>query len=91
MIDNHGLGAAFCLRAFTRIVHNKRINMRCWPENGIRPAACRQRNAFTRQPLKVAMFADVHDGIHGKLIAQPEIKREIRMWWHEVGVVIRRV
>ncbi|MNS76990.1 hypothetical protein D3C72_1105570 [compost metagenome] len=90
MIDNHRLRAPFGLRALSRIVNDKRIDIWQRPEQRIRPAVLRKTDAFARQPFEVAVFADVDHAVGAIGVAQPEVEGQVAVGRHQVRVVIHR-
>ncbi|VVN73263.1 hypothetical protein PS685_05160 [Pseudomonas fluorescens] len=90
VIDDHRLGTALGLGALTRIVDDKRIDVRQRPEQCIRPAILRQTDALARQPFEVAVLADVNHPVGAIGVAQPEIECNIAVRRHQVRVMVDR-
>ena len=88
MVDDDGLGTALGLRSLTRIVDDEGVEMRHGPKDQIWPAGLRQGHAFPRQPLHIAVLAHMHKGICGPRAAQPEVKRQVVVRRHQIGVVV---
>ena len=88
MIDDHGGGAALGLNAFAGIVDNEGIEMRQRAQHRVRHAIRRQANAFTRQPFEIAVLAEMHDGVGVEVAPDPEVKRQIMVRRHQIGIVI---
>ena len=82
MVYYHGLCTTFGLCSLTRIVNDKRVEMRGWAEHHLGETLVRQGQRFARQPLHIAMLAHVDDGIGAELVAHPEVKREVVMRRH---------
>ena len=88
VVDDDGLRTALGLAAFARIVHDEGVQMRQRPQNHIGPTTGAQRHAFARQPFQIAVLAHMHDGIGPPYATQPEIKSQIGMRGHQVGIVV---
>ena len=88
VINDHGLGAAFGLGAFARIVHDKRVDVGCWTEDCFGQAGLRQGQRFAWQPFEVAVFAHVDQRMCTVGVAQVEVKGEVVVRWDEVGGVV---
>ena len=93
MIDDDGGGSPLRLRAFTRIVDNKGIEMRHRTEDRFRKAVFRQCNGFAWQPLEITVFAEMDHRMGVIGFPQPGIEGDIAMRRDQVGIVIafRRV
>src|SRR5947209_5698218 len=89
MIDDDGRGAPSRLDAFAGIVDDERVEVWYGAENRAGEAIRRQSDALARQPLEIAMLAEMNDRIDGKDLAQPEIEGEIVVGRHEGGIVGR--
>ena len=63
VVDDHRLGAPLGLGALTRVVDDKRVDIRQRPQQCIRPAVLRQAHAFTRQPFQVAVLAHMDHAV----------------------------
>ncbi len=90
VIDDHRLSAPFGLCALARIIDDKWIDVRHRAQYGVRPAGSGQADALARQPLKVAVFADMHHGMSAVRLAQPEVKRQITVGRNQIRVVVHR-
>ena len=88
MINDHSGGTALGLRAFARIIDNKRIEMRDRRQRDFGKTLIRQGQRLARQPFQIAMLAKMHNGMGIERVAQPGIKGEIAMRRHQIGVVI---
>ena len=88
MVDDHCLRAALGLTALTWVVHDEGIQVRQRAQNGIGPAGRAQRHALARQPFQVAVLANVHHRVHRKGTTQPEVKGEVAVRGHQVGVMV---
>ena len=90
MIDDHRPRPAFRLRAFAGVVDDERIKMRQLTPKRRRIRCHIERRRLPRQPLEAPMLAVVDDGMGAERVLQPQIRRDIRMRWHQVRIVIRR-
>ena len=67
MVNNGGLCSPLSLGAFARIVHNEGVEMWHWPQNGVWKALLGKRDALTRQPLEITVFANMDDRMDRRL------------------------
>ena len=88
MVDDDGLRAALGLRALAGVVDDEGVQVRQRAQNGIRPAGSAQRHAFAGQPFQVAVLAHMHHGVHRVGAAQPEVKGQVVVGGHQVGIVV---
>lgn len=74
----------------SRVVDDKRIDVRQRTEQRVRPAFGGQADSLARQPFQVAVLADVQQGIGAVGVAQPEVERQVAVRRHQVGIVVDR-
>src|SRR5580692_404030 len=96
MIDNHRMGAALRLAAFSRIVDDERIDQGKIAQQEIRKTFAGKADAFARQPLERAMLAHVHDDIRAPSAfiprcPEPSIESSVLMGGGKVRSVINGV
>ena len=99
VVDEHRVRSTLGLGALARVVDQERIDQRDVAERGIGAALCRHSQRLARQPLEVAVFADVHDRVGAEArdvlcstgsTGEPAIGGEVVMRGRKVGVVIDR-
>src|ERR1700732_2351322 len=77
MVDDHGSCTALGLRALAGVVHDEWIQMRQRPQTKGWVISLTKRDAASRQPFEIAVFAEMHDGMRAKDFTNPKIKRKI--------------
>ena len=88
MIKDQRLAAAFGLGPFPGVIDDERVEVRQWAQGQLGVAAAGLANAFTRQPLDVAMFAKVHQYISPEAVSQPEVVGQIRVGGGQIRAVV---
>ncbi len=63
VVDQHGVRAALGLGALAGIVDQERVDQRQVAERGIGAATRRHAKCLARQPLEVAVLAEMHHGV----------------------------
>src|SRR5208283_5629122 len=63
VIDNDGSGSPLGLRAFSRVVDNKRIKMRQWSETKPRIIILAKGNTSAGQPFQIPMLTEMHNPV----------------------------
>ena len=88
VVDDHRRAPALGLAALAGVVHDEGIDVRERPERGLGEARGGERQRLARQPLHVAVLADVNDrvGVEGR--AQPGVEGEVAVRRRQVGVVV---
>ena len=66
VVDERGVGAAFGLGALPRVVDQERVDQRQVAQRGVGAARRRHAERLARQPLQVAVLAEVHDGVRAE-------------------------
>ena len=88
MVYDHSLRAPLSLSAFTRIIHDERINHRRGSENRFWETRVGQRDGFPGQPFKVAVLAQLDDCMGVELEPKPEVERNVIVRRHKIGAMI---
>jgi len=81
---------ALGLRALARVVDEERVDERDVADRGVGGAGGRQAGGLARQPLQVAVLADVHHRVRGELLPQPVVGGQVVVAGRQVRVVIDR-
>ena len=63
VVDERGVRAALGLGALARVVDQERVDQRQVAERGVGAARCGHAERLARQPLQVAVLAEVHHGV----------------------------
>ena len=88
VVDDDGLCAPLGLAALAGVVDDEGVQVWQRAQQQVGPAVGPQGHAFAGQPFEVAVFAHVHHRIHLKLAAQPEVKRQVGVRGHQIGIVV---
>ncbi len=88
VVDDHRRISSLRLTALARIVDDEGIDVRHRPEHRLRPRCLVQRHRLARQPLEIAVLAHMYARLQSEFLPQPDIKSQIAVRRHEVGVVI---
>ena len=88
--DQGGVRAPLGLRALARVVDEERVDERDVADRGVGGAGGRQAGGLARQPLQVAVLADVHDRVRGELLPQPVVGGQVVVARRQVRVVVDR-
>ena len=91
VVDQHGVRPALGLGALTGIVDQERIDQRQVAQRGVGAARRRHAQCLARQPLQVAVLAEVHDGVAPRTrLSQPAVGGQVVVAGRQVGIVVDR-
>ena len=95
VVDERGVRAALGLRPLTRVVDQERVDQGKVAERGVGAAARAHPQRLARQPLQVAVLAQVHDrvGAEAALVlrrGEPAVGAQVVVRRRQVGIVVDR-
>ena len=88
VVDDHRLRPPLGLRALAGVVDDERIDMRHRPQRHLGEVGLRQRHRLARQPLEVAVLAQVDDRVSAEAVAHPAIEGDVEGRRLQVGAVV---
>ena len=88
VIDEHRVRPPLGLGALAGVVDQERIDQRQVAERGIGSAGRRHAERLARQPLQVAVLAQVHDGVRAEPGIQPAVGGQVVVAGWQVRVVV---
>ena len=77
VVHDHGGGATLGLRALSGVVDDERIQVRQRPQHTLRKILRAERDTASGKPFKIAVLAEMNDGVGGKMLMNPVIEREV--------------
>ncbi len=90
VVDQHGVRAAFGLGALAGIVDQERVDQRQVAQRRVGAAGRRHAERLARQPLQVAVLAEVHDRVGAEAGVEPVVGGQVVVAGRQVGVVVDR-
>ena len=88
MVDYDGLGAALCLGALAGVVDDEGVEMRHGAEYGLWKAGRAKGERLAGEPLKIAVLAEMDDGVGPEDMAKPQIHGEVVVRRDKIGRVV---
>ena len=88
VVDDYGRAPPLGLAALAGVVHDERVDVGNGTQRGLWEAFGGKRERLARQPLHVAVLADVHHRVSVEGGAQPRVEGEIAVGRRQVGVVV---
>ena len=88
VVDQHGVRTTLGLGALARIVDQERVNQRQVAQRRVGAARRGHAKCLARQPLQVAVLAEVHDGIRAEIGGHPAVGGQIVVARRQVGIMV---
>ena len=91
VVENHGLAAPLRLGALARIVHDEGVEVGQGTHGQIREARLGQAHTLARQPLQVAVFAEMHHRMGAVNGLQPVVGGQVVVGGRQLGAVVAQL
>ena len=88
VIKDQGLAAALRLGSLTGVIDDEGIEVGHRPQRQLGEATRGLADAFARQPLQVAVLAQMHHHMGAELLPQPEVVRQVGVGGGQIGAVV---
>ena len=88
VVDEHRVRAPLGLGALTGVVDQERVDQRQVAQRRVGSAGRRHAQRLARQPLQVAVLAQVHDGVRAESGIQPPVGGQVVVAGRQVRVVV---